>query len=94
MHVSGYRMTEHLIRISADWAAVFRARIAELRLSHLDVDQIAGLPDGYCNKILNAKKRPGAVTIERLSLALALEFVPRIDVEREAIMRPQWKRSE
>lgn len=52
-------MTDSLIRLSTDWAAVFRARIRDIGLSHLEVDQIAGLPDGYCNKILNAKKRPG-----------------------------------
>ncbi len=83
-------MSERLIRSSADWAVVFRARIVELGLSHLDVDQLAGLPDGYCNKILNAKKRPGARTIERLCGALAIAFVPVVDAEREALVRPQW----
>jgi len=83
-------MSDHLIRTSADWAAVFRARIAQLGLSHFEVDHLAGLPGGYCNKILNSKKKPGAVTIERLSGALALGFKPEIDVAREAIMRPQW----
>jgi Helix-turn-helix len=88
----GAAMTEHLIRSAADWAEIFRRRIAELGLSHLDVDQIAGLADGYCNKILNAKKRPGAKTIARLCDALALGFSPVVDVEREAIMREQWEK--
>jgi predicted transcriptional regulator len=83
-------MSERLIRSSADMVAIWRARIAELGLSHFEVDQIAGLPDGYCNKILNAKKKPGAVTIERICGALALAFVPIVDAEREAIVRPQW----
>jgi hypothetical protein len=83
-------MSDRLIRSSADMVAIFRARIMELGLSHFDVDQIAGLPDGYCNKILNSKKKPGAVTIGRLCDALALAFVPIIDIEREAIVRPQW----
>ena len=83
-------MSDGLIRSPADWAAVFRARITELELSHLDVDQLAGLPDGYCNKILNSKKRPGVVTIGRLCDALALAFVPVVDAERAAIIRPQW----
>jgi hypothetical protein len=83
-------MTERLIRTSEDWAAVFRARIAELGLSHLAVDQLAGLPDGYCNKILNSKKRPGAKTIERMCRALALAFMPVVDTERETIVCSQW----
>jgi len=85
-------MSDGLIRSSADWAAVFRARITELGLSHFDVDQIAGMQNGYCNKILNAKKRPGAVTIERMCGALALAFKPVVDAEREAIVRPQWSK--
>ena len=70
-------MTENLIRSPADWAGAFRTRIAQLGLSHLEVDQLAGLPDGYCNKILNAKKKPGAVTIGRLCAALAMAFRAR-----------------
>jgi hypothetical protein len=69
-------MSERLIRVSGDWAAVFRARIVELGFSNLEVDHRAGLPDGYCNKILNGKKKPGAVTIERLCDALQLALQP------------------
>jgi hypothetical protein len=85
-------MTDGLIRTSADWRAVFRARITTLGLSHLDVDQIAGLPDGYCNKILNSKKNPTTVTIARICDALALAFVPVVDADREAIVRSQWSK--
>jgi predicted transcriptional regulator len=83
-------MSERLIRLSTDWADVFRARITELGLTHFEVDQLAGLPSGYCNKILNAKKRPGALTIERICAALALAFVPIVDAEREVLMRSRW----
>jgi hypothetical protein len=83
-------MSDDLIRTSADWAAVFRSRIAELGLSCFEVDHLAGLADGHCNKILNAKKRPGALTIERLCGALALAFRPVVDAEREKVVRPQW----
>ncbi|WP_156179948.1 hypothetical protein [Bradyrhizobium sp. LTSPM299] len=83
-------MTGRLIRSAADWAAVFRDRISELGLSHLEVDHIAGLPDGYTNKIVNAKKRPGARTIERYCDALAIAIRPEVDAERETIMRDQW----
>jgi ribonuclease BN (tRNA processing enzyme) len=74
-------MSDGLIRTATDWAAVFRPRIAELGLSHLDVDHIAGLPSGYCNKILNGKKKPGAVTIEKLCRALKLVLRPEVDPE-------------
>jgi ribonuclease BN (tRNA processing enzyme) len=72
-------MTDHLIRAATDWPWVFRKRIAELGLSHLDVDHLAGLPGGYCNKILNGKKKPGAVTIEKLCRTLKLVLRPEID---------------
>lgn len=71
-----------LIRTSTDWAAVFRARIAELGLSGLEVDLRAGLAVGHTNKILNGKKRPGAVTIERLCRALRLALQPVVDSEK------------
>jgi hypothetical protein len=74
-------MTEHLIRSSADWAAVFRARKVELGLPDDEIDRRAGLPDGYCNKILNAKKKPGAVKIDQLCQALKLEVVLRPAVD-------------
>jgi hypothetical protein len=79
-------MSERLIRSSADWADVFRARIVQLGWSHLDVDLRAGLASGHTNKILNRKKVPGARTIERLCGALMLAFVPVVDVERERAM--------
>jgi hypothetical protein len=81
--LAGFRwsMSDHLIRISTDWAAVFRARAAELGLSHFEIDQRADLPLGYTNKIVNGKKKPGAVTIERLCRALKLAFKPIADVE-------------
>jgi hypothetical protein len=71
-----YAMTEHLIKTAADWAPFFRARIAELGLSHLEVDQRAGLADGYTNKIVNGKKLPGAVTIELLCRELEISLCP------------------
>jgi predicted transcriptional regulator len=74
-------MSDGLIRLSTDWADVFRARIADLGLSHSEVDERAGLPDGYCNKIINGKKKPGAVTIERMCGALQLALRLVVDAE-------------
>ena len=68
---------EHLIRASTDWAAAFRARKVELGLPDDEIDRRAGLPTGYCNKILNAKKKPGAEKIDQLRRALKLEVVLR-----------------
>jgi hypothetical protein len=77
-------MTERLIRSSGDWAAAFRARKVELGLPDDEIDRRAGLPDGYCNKILNAKKKPGAEKIDQLRRALKLEVVlrPAVDTDR------------
>jgi hypothetical protein len=64
-------MTPGLIRTSADWIPVLRGRITELRLSHLEVDHLAGLADGHTSKILNGKKLR-ADTLMRLLSALGL----------------------
>jgi hypothetical protein len=72
-------MTERLIRTATDWADVFRLRIAFLGLSHLEVDKRADLPLGYTNKIVNGKKRPGAVMIERYCRVLGMAFQPVVD---------------
>jgi hypothetical protein len=50
----------------------FRTRIAALGLKHLEVDQQADLADGYTNKVINGKKLPGALTIERLCRVLKI----------------------
>jgi hypothetical protein len=85
-------MTDRLVRSGADMVSMWGARIAELGLSNLQVDLLANQPLGYCNKILNLKKRPGAKTIERMNHALALAFKPVVDPEREQIMREEWEK--
>jgi hypothetical protein len=74
-------MTE--IRSAADWAPFFRARIAALGLKHLEVDQEADLAAGYTNKVINGKKLPGALTIERLCRVLKISLRPVIDGDTE-----------
>ena len=68
-------MTEQLIRTSADWIPVFRARMRQLGLTHLEVDARAGLSDGHCGKIMCGMRRPTLATIERLCGALDLKLV-------------------
>jgi hypothetical protein len=73
-------MTEVLIRTSADWIAVFRSRIRELGLTHLEVDARAGLSEGHCSKIMcGMKKDPSWPTIEKLCRALDLVPIVRSD---------------
>ena len=82
-------MSERLIRSSADWPSVFRARAAELGWAHREVDYRAKLPDGYFSKILAGMKNPTTVTIGRICGALALQLRPEVDIEREAIVKAE-----
>jgi hypothetical protein len=72
-------MSERLIRTSADWIAVFRARIKELGLTHLAVDGLAGLSEGHTSKILCGLRAPSADTIARLCAALGLVAIVSVD---------------
>jgi hypothetical protein len=47
-------MTTRVIRSYADLRAAFRARVEDLRISRLLVDELAGLPEGYSAKLLGA----------------------------------------
>lgn len=55
--------------------AAFRARRIELRMSQNDVDEVAGLPNGYCGKLEASLTNPAARnarSIGRESLPLML----------------------
>jgi hypothetical protein len=65
-------MTERLVKSAADWVPVFRDRIRELGLTHLEVDARAGLSDGHTGKVLCGLRTPSLLTIERLCCALKL----------------------
>jgi hypothetical protein len=65
-------MTDVLITSASDWIPVFRSRIAELGLSHLDVDGAARLSEGHTSKILCGLRKPSAETIARMCAALGL----------------------
>src|ERR1700738_3534825 len=82
-------MTETLIRLAPDWIAVWRARIAELGLTHLEVDHLAGLSGGHTSKILCGDRKATGETRDRLCNALALAQGVSIDVEREAMLRAE-----
>jgi hypothetical protein len=83
------RMTDRLIRSSADWIAIWRARIADLELSLEEVDSLAGLSEGHTSKILCGKRKPKGETIASLCAALALSQSVSVDMEREAVLRAE-----
>jgi transcriptional regulator with XRE-family HTH domain len=82
-----------LIRSSADWIPVFRSRIAELGLSHLDVDGLAGLSEGHTSKILCGLRKPTADTIARLCGALGLVQTVTRDAVRKENLSPDGRSS-
>jgi hypothetical protein len=65
-------MNDCLIRSTADWIAVWRARMAELGLRCLEVDALAGLSEGHTSKILCGLRKPSGETRDRLCAALGL----------------------
>ena len=80
-------MSDHLIRTSTDWIAIWRARMAELELTHLEVDGLAGLSGGHTSKILCGDRKATGETRDRLCGALGLSQRVSVDVEREAVLR-------
>jgi hypothetical protein len=80
-------MIDGLIRAPADWIVIWRARIAELELTHREVDHLADWGEGYCSTLLCGMKTPTTKTIERMCCALALRLRPEVDPEREAIVK-------
>lgn len=65
-------MTSAPITCAADWAALFRARAAELGRSHIDIECAAKLQPGYLSKILTGRKTPTVATVARICAALEI----------------------
>jgi hypothetical protein len=86
----GRPMTE-TVRDMAGMVEVFRARIRELDLTFATVDGLAGLPDGYCSKLMCGMKKLGPITVQALCGALALGFVPVVDEEQAAKVQGRWE---
>jgi hypothetical protein len=82
-------VTDKLPRILAtatDYASLmeaFRERTAELGITRLEVDEIAGIPSGYAGKLLGSEpiKHVGAKSLGPLLGALALKLVVVEDTE-------------
>jgi hypothetical protein len=73
-------MNERLIRSTADWIAVWRVRMAELGLTCLEVDALAGLSEGHTSKILCGLRKPSGETRDRLCAALRLLQSVSVDI--------------
>jgi len=61
------------LAVVSDYAglvAVLRARADALNVSNLTLDDVTGLPSGYCGKVLGLKRNR---TLGRLSLGLVLQ---------------------
>lgn len=64
-----------VIETPSDLRAACKARRAELRLTHLDVDEIAGLHTGYYGRLELGKKGFGEMSLAAVLGALGLELV-------------------
>lgn len=86
-------MSERPIKTAADWIALFGRRARELGLTHLEVDDRAGLGDGHFGKLMCGARTPSLQTIERLCSALDLAFMP-IDARSCVDDTPQLSHSD
>lgn len=80
------------IRSMADFVPIWRARHEELGLTHLQVDALSGLPDGYFGKVMCGMKGPGPKAVELINGALALQFVPAVDERQESAIGKRWSK--
>jgi hypothetical protein len=55
--------------------AAFRARLAELQMSHLGTDVVAGLAAGHVSKLLCGDKRFGLISLGAMLDALGCDLV-------------------
>jgi transcriptional regulator with XRE-family HTH domain len=67
-------MTEALFGSQADWIALWRGRLADLGWTHRELDDRAGLGEGYASKLLCGLMKPTAQTIERINRALGISL--------------------
>jgi hypothetical protein len=67
-------MSEGLLGSSADWIALWRARMDERELTHREVDDLANLGEGYVSKLMCGLRSPTPRTIERMNRALGIRL--------------------
>lgn len=78
-----------VVRCYADLHAIMRARAVDIELSRENIDDIAGLQDGYASKVLapSPSKKLGPATFTILLPALCIKLVAVSDEEALAKMR-------
>ena len=72
-------MIEGLLGSSADWIGLWRARMADRELTHREVDDLAGLGEGYVSKLMCGQRSPTPRTIARMNRALGIRLRPELD---------------
>ena len=81
----GVAMSDALFGTQADWIAVWRAEMAAQGLTYREVDDLAGLGEGYMAKLMcGLVKEATAATIAKINRALGIRFV-MVAGEREAL---------
>jgi transcriptional regulator with XRE-family HTH domain len=66
----------------ADWLALWKGEAAAQGLSYRDLDDRAGLTDGYFSRLMCGDVRePTAATIERINRALGIRLYAKTDAD-------------
>jgi predicted transcriptional regulator len=71
--------------MTTDWPNIWRRRRVHLGLTQREVDQLAGLADGYVAKLECGDKTPTSPTIDAMNQALGLTI--HVDVVARPIGR-------
>jgi hypothetical protein len=85
-------MTRLIRNIDTDLIEAIRARRDELGITHETIDAIAGLPSGYCSKLLAPEpmKRLGKISIPAMLGALGVALVLVEDTAQIGLVSPRW----
>lgn len=68
-------MSDWLTGSQADWIMVWRAAMSAQELTHREVDEMAGLAEGYVSKLMCGQVRePTAATISKMNRALRIRL--------------------
>jgi transcriptional regulator with XRE-family HTH domain len=77
-------MSDGMTGSTAEWIVLWRSEMTMQDLRHRELDDRAGLPEGYVSKIMcGLVKEPTAATISKINRALGIRFV-RLAAERAA----------
>jgi hypothetical protein len=75
-------MSDWLTGSQADWIMLWRSAMSARALTHREVDELAGLAEGYVSKLMCGQVRePTAATISKMNRALRI----RLYAERDAL---------